>query len=243
MIAYLIEFRQRCLKVALCYAVFFVLTFYYANTLFVWITNPLAKILPLSQSFIATSITTPILTPFRLAADFALILTFPFALSQLWRYIMPALYQHERAQLRFLATLSVVLFALGFIFCFYAILPLLFQFFMAAAPQNVQVLPDMAYTLDFITRMLILFGLCFEVPLLCYALVRFSVVELGFLIRIRSYVIVGAFIMGMLLTPPDVLSQVVLAVPLCLLYELGIVLCRFNLFAAKRLKMQQKQSG
>jgi sec-independent protein translocase protein TatC len=148
----------------------------------------------------------------------------PFALYHLWRFISPGLYKKEQQHIRGLAAISLALFLAGTLFCFYLILPFMFQFFISALPKDVRLMPDMAYTLEFITHMLILFGLCFQVPLICLVLVRLNITSLATLRQIRPYMIVAAFVLGMILTPPDVLSQIMLAVPLCLLYELGIIL-------------------
>ncbi|MGL6030165.1 MAG: twin-arginine translocase subunit TatC, partial [Legionella sp.] len=131
---------------------------------------------------------------------------------------------HELGYIRKLILLSMSLFVLGLLFCFYFILPFMFQFFTHALPAGVRYMPDMSYVLDFITYMLLVFGLCFQVPMLCLILVRLGWLDVATLRTIRPYVIVGAFIIGMLLTPPDVLSQILMAIPLCLLYELGIIL-------------------
>lgn len=186
------------------------------------LVTPLLKQLPANHTLIATRITSPVLTPVKLAADTALLVTAPFALSQLWLFIAPGLYRHERQSIVGALSLSLALFIVGLLFCFYIVLPFMFQFFAHAVPEGVRLMPDMNDAIDFITRMLILFGLCFQVPLLCTTLVRLEWLDVATLKQIRPYVIVAAFTLGMLLTPPDVLSQVMLAVPLCLLYETGI---------------------
>lgn len=244
MLAYLIELRQRCLKILLFFMGVFILFFYYANTLFTWITWPLKSILPPDNPFIATEITTALFTPLHLAANLALLLTLPFALNQIWRYIVPALYASEKRRICWISLTSLLLFCLGLVFCYCCILPLLFQFFLTALPQQVKLMPDIAAIPGFITTMLMLFGLCFQIPLLCFAMVYFGWIGLESLTSIRPYVIVAAFILGMLLTPPDVFSQILLAIPLCLLYELGILFCRLtklSSYAAKLPKKQQKQ--
>jgi sec-independent protein translocase protein TatC len=223
MLIHLLELRRRALATLCCFAALFFLLFYVSGDLYHFIVSPLLAYLPKGQGLIATQITAPLFTPIKLAADAAMLLTAPFALYHLWCFISPGLYQQEQNQLRGVLAISLLLFAIGLIFCFYLILPFMFQFFIHALPRDVKLMPDMVFTLDFITYMLLLFGLCFQVPLVCLILVRFKFLTIVTLKTVRPYVIVGAFIIGMLLTPPDVLSQIMLAVPLCLLYETGII--------------------
>jgi sec-independent protein translocase protein TatC len=224
MLVHLLELRQRLLAVLLCFGALFLLFFLMSGDLYHWLVRPLMHALPLQQGIIATQITSALFTPLKLASSAALLFSMPFALYHLWRFISPGLYKKEQQHIRGLAAISLALFLAGTLFCFYLILPFMFQFFISALPKDVRLMPDMAYTLEFITHMLILFGLCFQVPLICLVLVRLNITSLATLRQIRPYMIVAAFVLGMILTPPDVLSQIMLAVPLCLLYELGIIL-------------------
>lgn len=240
MLNYLLEFRRRAMHVLLFFVSFFFLFFFFANDLFQAAVAPLLGALGSQDSLIATQITSPVLTPLKLAADAAMLCTAPFALFQLWQFVAPGLYHHERYNLRGAILISLLLFLLGILFCYYIVLPFMFQFFAKAVPMSVKLLPDMTYALDFITRMLLLFGLCFQMPLVCLSLVRLGWVDIALLKKIRPYVIVAAFTIGMLLTPPDVLSQVMLAVPLCLLYELGIILGSIRTSKTSRIDLQTK---
>ncbi|ARH01445.1 twin-arginine translocase subunit TatC [Legionella micdadei] len=224
MISHLLELRRRALYVLSLFLVLFLLFFFYANSLFHALVKPLLNALPNQDPLIAIQITSPVFIPIKLAADAAMLCCAPFALLQLWRFAAPGLYKNERCSLRSMIMTSLLLFCLGVLFCFYLILPYMFQFFVKAVPAGVRLMPDMSEALDFITRMLLLFGLCFQVPLLCLTFVSLGWTDLSVLKKIRPYVIVAAFIVGMLLTPPDVVSQIMLAVPLCLLYELGLIL-------------------
>lgn len=221
---YLQELRRRLLFLALIFLVFFALFFSFAKDLFHSLMLPLINALSDKNSLIAIQVASPVIVPIKLAADLALLCTMPFALWQLWRYAAPALYPIERHHLASAICGSLILFITGLLFCFYIVLPFIFHFFIQSLPKDIHLMPDIAYALDFISRMLLIFGLCFQLPLLCWSLVRLNLVEPAFLKEIRPYFIVAAFIIGMLLTPPDVLSQIMLAVPLCLLYELGIFL-------------------
>lgn len=228
MLSHLLELRKRALHIIITFFSFFLLFFFCANDLFHALISPLINALPKENSLIATQITSPVLTPIKLAGDAAMLCTAPFALLQLWCFVAPGLYRHERYNLRGALTSSLLLFCLGVLFCFYLVLPFMFQFFAKAVPLGVKFMPDMTYALDFITRMLLLFGFCFQVPLLCLTLVRLGWLDIQVLKKVRPYVIVAAFTIGMLLTPPGVLSQIMLAVPLCLLYELGIILAKYT---------------
>lgn len=223
MLIHLIELRRRALYTLMWFGAMFFIFFFLAGDLFHALVNPLLKALPGQEGLIATQITSPVFTPLKLAADAAMLLSAPFALYHLWSFISPGLYKNEQEQLRGALILSLILFLAGVLFCFYLVLPFMFQFFAHALPKGVRFMPDMAYALDFITRMLMLFGFCFQVPLICLILVRVKLINVAILKKIRPYIIVSAFIIGMLLTPPDVFSQIMLALPLCILYEIGII--------------------
>ncbi len=222
MLDHLIEFRHRLLMVLAIFCFFFIGFFFYAQHLFAFVVSPLLSTLKGANKLIATEITSTLFVPLELAIDASLLCTAPFALLQGWRFIMPGLYQKERYPLKWIMVASLVLFTLGTLFCFYLILPLMFHFFAKSLPQTVIWMPDISHSLHFIRQMLLVFGLCFQVPLLCWAVVYLGWVETSGLRQLRPYVIVAAFTIGMLLTPPDVLSQLMLALPLWFLYECGI---------------------
>lgn len=223
-IGYLLELRRRFIWIMACFIIIFLGCYGLSNELFHIILSPILQILPGHTKLITTHITTPVLIPLTLAADLAMLATAPIALFHLWRFIAPALYQGERRHLKRIISLSITLFAVGVLFCFYAVLPFVLQLFLNAVPPDVQFMPELTSTIDFMMRMMVLFGLCFQVPLICILLIKTQLITLQTLKAARRYWIVAAFVIGMLLTPPDVLSQVTLAIPLCLLYELGIVL-------------------
>ncbi len=227
MLSHLLELRRRALHVILLFLFLFLVFFFYSNELFHALIKPLLNALPDQGTLIATHITSPIIIPLKLAADAAMLCSAPFALLQVWRFAAPGLYQQERHNLGKVIFISMLLFCLGVLFCFYLILPCMLQFFAKTVPQGVHLMPDMSAAVDFITRMLLFFGFCFQVPLLCLILVRLGWVDLLLLQKVRPYVTVTAFIVAMLLTP-DVLSQIMLAVPLCVLYELGIILVKIR---------------
>lgn len=224
MLTHLLELRRRALRVIIAFVALFVLFFWFAPDLFRQLMSPLLKVLPLQDPLIATQLLTPLIIPIKLATDAAMLCTAPYALLEMWRFASPGLYLRERSTLGWAIVGSLLLFIAGVLFCFYVVLPFMLQFFAQAVPSGVRFMPDISSAVDFITRMLLLFGICFQVPLICVFFVNLGLIRVTALKMIRPYIIVMAFIIGMVLTPPDVLSQIMLAVPLCLLYELGIVL-------------------
>lgn len=224
MLTYLFELRRRLLQVIAVFIALFILFFFLTPELFRVLMRPLLRVLPEHDTLVATQITSPVFTPIKIAIDAAMLSTAPYALFQSWRFASPGLYRRERAILRGAIIASLLLFSAGVLFCFFVALPVMLQFFAQSLPAGVRFMPDIVYAVDFMTRMLLIFGFSFQVPLVCLLLVSLKVIHLSTLKTVRPYVIVGAFTLGMLLTPPDVVSQIMLAVPLCLLYELGILL-------------------
>ncbi|MDF1757762.1 MAG: twin-arginine translocase subunit TatC [Legionellaceae bacterium] len=226
MLNHIIEIRSRIIYVIAFFAVCFGLFFFIADDIFQLLTRPLSQALPKNQSLVATNITTPLFTPINIAANAAFIMTAPFAILHIWRFVFPALYDCELYKLRWALISGFMLFIAGIIFCYFLVLPFVFNFIVKVIPSNVHLLPDMGYTVDFITRMLLIFGLCFQLPLIAIVLVQFKLITICHLKLFRPYFVVLAFILGMLLTPPDVFSQIMLALPLVALYELSIYLAK-----------------
>jgi len=224
---HLIELRQRLLKMVLGFVFVLICLLPFANNIYHWLATPLLVNLPSSAHMIATEITTPFFVPMKAAMLLAVIISSPFMLYQTWAFIAPGLYQHEKRFVLPLIVASFILFLLGMLFAYQIVLPLVIAFFTHTAPEGVVVMTDISHYLDFVISMLIAFGLAFEVPVLVVILVRAGIVKVQTLIEVRSYVIVGAFVIGAIFTPPDVLSQFLLAVPLCLLYELGVLFSKY----------------
>lgn len=228
LVTHLIELRARLLRTVIFFCVALGVGFYFSSPLFLILVRPLLNVLPQGETLIATHLMSPVLTPIQLAVDIALLVTAPVLLYQVWRFIMPGLYPHERQTARGVMMTSLFLFMLGACFAFYLVLPSMLHLLVHATPPGVRFLPEMNQALDFITHMLSLFGFCFQIPLLCRVAVHLGWIKLHTLKSIRPYVVVAAFTLGMLLTPPDVLSQVMLAIPLWLLYELGILIAGYQ---------------
>lgn len=225
--SHLIELRGRLLKSVAAVLLVLLPLLFFANKLYGWLALPLIKHLPQGGTMIATEIASPFLTPLKLAFYVALFIAIPFVLYQLWAFVAPGLYRHEKRLAVPILASAVILFYIGCAFAYFLVLPAVFTFMTAVAPAGVSVMPDIGHYLSFVLGLFLAFGLCFEVPVVLVILVTLGVVTPTQLAESRRYAIVGAFAIAAVLTPPDVLSQTMLAVPMCLLYELGIFGARF----------------
>lgn len=223
LVAHLTELRSRLLRIVLIWMLIFAGLFYFANDLYTFISEPLRAYLPEGTSMIATDVASPFLTPFKLALISALFLAMPFVLHQIWGFIAPGLYKHEKRIALPLLASSIILFYGGMAFAYFVVFPLIFGFFTSTAPDGVAVMTDINSYLDFVMTLFLAFGLAFEIPVATVLLVLAGVVTVTKLREIRPYVIIGCFVIGMVLTPPDVISQTLLAGPMWLLYEAGIL--------------------
>lgn len=227
LLLHLIELRKRLLScVCLLFGVFFALA-YFANDLYSLLARPLLKFLPPDHGLIATNVAAPLFIPYELTFVFSFFMIVPFVLYQAWGFIAPALYRKEKRMVWPLLFISTLLFYCGFGFAYFVVLPVLFKLLVHTAPVGVNVSPDMTEYFDFTLKLLLVFGVVFEVPVITVLLIWSGVVRRSQLIKFRPYAIVGAFVIGMLVAPPDVLSQTLLAVPLWLLFEAGIFLSKF----------------
>ena len=227
LIAHLAELRNRLLRSLVCVFVVFLGLSVFANDIYALIAGPLLAQLPEESSMIATEVAAPFLVPFKLTFFAAVFVSVPYLLYQAWAFVAPGLYQNERRLVLPLISSSVILFYLGNAFAFFIVFPLLFAFLTSSAPVGVTVMTDIGHYLNFILKMFFAFGLAFEVPIVIILLVWTGIASVESLAKKRPYIIVGAFTAGMLLTPPDIISQVLLAVPVWLLFELGLILGRF----------------
>lgn len=227
LVAHLTELRSRLLRIVCIWLVIFAGLFYFANDIYSFVSEPLRALMPEGTSMIATDVASPFLTPFKLTLISALFLAMPFVLHQVWSFIAPGLYKHEKRLAIPLLASSIVLFYSGMAFAYFVVFPLVFGFFTSAAPEGVAVMTDINSYLDFVLTLFMAFGLSFEIPVATVLLVLAGVVDVQTLTKSRPYVVVGCFAIGMVLTPPDVISQTLLAVPMWLLYEVGILFSRF----------------
>jgi sec-independent protein translocase protein TatC len=226
-ISHLIELRSRLVKSMLAIIILFVCLFPWASNLYALLAKPMLAVLPVGGQMIATDVTTPFFVPMKVAMMAAFVIALPYVLYQIWAFIAPGLYTHEKRLVVPLIVSSTILFVVGMAFAYFLVFPVVFGFIAKSAPVGVAVMTDIDKYLGFVLTMFVAFGITFEVPVIVIVLVRMGVVSLDKLREIRPYVIVGAFVVGAIFTPPDVVSQFMLAVPLWLLYELGLLLARF----------------
>ena len=227
LLAHLAELRSRLLRAVLAVLIVFFPLFYVANDLYTWVAGPLRAVLPEGSTMIATEVASPFLTPFKLALVSAFFLAIPYVLHQVWGFVSPGLYRHEKRLAIPLLASSVVLFYAGMAFAYYAVFPLVFAFLTSAGPEDVAIATDINAYLSFVLKLFFAFGFAFEIPIATLLMVWSGAADVASLKAKRAYVVVGCFLMGMLLTPPDVISQLLLAIPMWLLYELGILFARF----------------
>lgn len=227
LLGHLIELRNRLLRSIAAVILVFVALAYFAQDIYHYLALPLMSVLPENSSMIATDVAAPFFAPFKLTFIVAFCLAVPYVLFQVWQFIAPALYQREKRLMAPLVISSTLLFYSGIAFAYFIVFPIIFAFFTSVAPEGVTVATDITSYLDFVLKLFLAFGLSFEIPVAILLLVWSGTVSRQKLSEKRPYIIVGAFILGMLLTPPDVLSQILLAIPMCLLFEVGLFLSRF----------------
>lgn len=226
---HLVELRDRLLRVVGFVLILFLVLSPFANSLYAALAKPLIASLPLGSTMIATQVAAPFLTPFKFTFMFAVFVSIPFILYQVWSFVAPGLYATERRIAFPLLVSSTVLFYVGVAFAYFVVFPLVFGFLMNTAPEGVAVMTDISAYLDFVLTLFFAFGAAFEVPVATVLLIWSGVTTVESLVAKRSYIIVGAFVIGMIFTPPDVLSQILLAVPICLLFEVGLLAAKWLL--------------
>ncbi|ASF16841.1 twin-arginine translocase subunit TatC [Shewanella xiamenensis] len=227
LISHLLELRSKLLKSIASVLIVFICSVYWANDIYHYMAIPLMQSLPLGGSMIATDVAAPFFAPFKLTLVLSFFVAVPYVLFQIWSFVAPGLYKHEKRLVMPLLFSSTVLFYLGIAFAYYVVFPVVFGFFANTAPEGVQVATDISSYLDFVLKLFFAFGLSFEIPIAVVLLCWAGVTTPEDLKQKRPYIIVGAFVVGMLLTPPDVISQTMLAVPMLLLFEGGLFAARF----------------
>ena len=222
LVAHLTELRDRLLRAVLAVLVGFIVLFPFANEIYGFVSAPLRELMPEGSTMIATGVASPFLTPFKLSLVLAIFMAIPVILYQIWGFVAPGLYQKEKRIALPLLASSVLLFYAGALFAYFFVFPLIFAFFTSVGPESVQVMTDINSYLDFVLKLFLAFGIAFEMPIAAVILIWTGVTTAESLSQKRPYIIVGCFVFGMLLTPPDVISQSLLAIPMWLLFELGV---------------------
>ena len=222
----LIELRSRLIKCSIAVVFCFVCLIYFSNEIYQTLAEPLQAFLPANSSMIATEVASPFLTPLKLTFFVSLLASMPYSLNQIWKFIAPGMYQNEKS-LSFLVMLSsLLLFYAGIVFTYFLVLPLVFSFFTGSAPEGILVMTDISRYLDFVLSMMFAFSFAFEIPVFIFLLIWSGVSSPESLSAKRPYVIIGCFTVGMFVTPPDVISQTLLAIPAWLLFEGGLLMAR-----------------
>ncbi len=239
--SHLVELRDRLLRAVLVILVLFLALFSFSNELYSLLAEPLLIHLPQGSGMIATDVASPFLTPFKLAMMSAIFISMPFLLYQLWAFIAPGLYKHEKSLAFPLLFSSIILFYLGMVFAYFVVFPLMFAFFTGIALEGVTMMTDITKYLDFVLKMFFAFGMAFEVPIATILVISTGMTTADKLAEKRAYIIVVAFIAGMLLTPPDVVSQMLLAVPMWILFELGLIFSRILTRKKVRLAKEREE--
>ena len=237
--SHLVELRDRLLRAVLVVLIIFLALFSFSNELYTLLAEPLLIHLPTGSSMIATEVASPFLTPFKLAMMSAIFISMPFLLYQLWAFIAPGLYKHEKSLAFPLLFSSIILFYLGMVFAYFVVFPLMFKFFTGIALEGVTMMTDITKYLDFVLKMFFAFGMAFEVPIATILVISTGMTTADKLAEKRPYIIVVAFVAGMLLTPPDVISQMLLAVPMWILFELGLIFSR--LLTRKKIRLAKER--
>lgn len=227
-ISHLIELRNRLLRIVLGFVVVFIAFFPFANKIYALLAAPLLSKLPAGGQMIATAVTTPFFVPMKVAMMAAFIVSLPYTMYQAWAFVAPGLYSHEKKFMVPMVIASSLLFLSGMAFAYFAVFPVVFGFIVSSAPQGVAVMTDIGSYLDFVLTLFFAFGLAFQVPIAVVMTVRFGWLTIDQLKDARGYVVVGSFIIGAIFTPPDIISQFMLAIPMWMLFELGLIVASFS---------------
>ena len=224
---HLIELRDRLLHMVLAILIVFIALFAFSEDIFTIAAEPLLALMPEGTSMIATGVTSPFLVPFKLVLLLSVLLTIPYLLHQIWAFIAPGLYSHEKRMATPLLVSSVILFYAGAAFAYFVVFPLIFAFFTSVGPDDITIMTDINSYLSFVLKLFFAFGIAFEIPIAAVLMIWAGITTPDDLARKRPYIIVGCFVFGMLLTPPDIISQSLLAVPMWILFEFGVFFGRF----------------
>lgn len=227
LLVHILELRKKLINCLIVICIVFISLVFFSNKIYKFISEPLIKCLPIGASMIATDITAPFFIPIKLVFIITIFITFPFILYQIWSFLLPALNVNEKKFLLPTIFLSLIFFYLGIVFSYYIIFPIAFKFFIETSPNNILISVDIHKYLDFVITMFISFGISFEIPIITFLSCYLQITSIKYLKSKRPYVFVISFILGMLLTPPDIISQTLLAIPLYFLFEIGLFFSNF----------------
>ena len=224
--SHLIELRSRLIRVIICLGILSIVGIPFASEIYSFVASPLLNILPEGSSMIATQVTSPFMAPIKLVLFVALLVTMPYLFYEVWMFMSPGLYKNEKTFIAPLMASTSILFAAGVAFAYFIVCPIIFKFFIASAPNSIQVMTDISQYLDFVIKLVFAFGIAFEIPIATFLLIKSGIMKKDALVNSRPYLVILFFVMGMLLTPPDIFSQLFLAIPMWILFELGLLISR-----------------
>tara|TARA_B100000965_G_C19580380_1_gene753258 strand:- start:1422 stop:2123 length:702 start_codon:yes stop_codon:yes gene_type:complete len=223
---HLLELRARLLKVIIVFGAISIVGIPFANDIYAFVASPLIQLLPANTSMIATEVASPFMAPIKLVLYLALLVSMPWLFYQIWLFISPGLYKNEKTFTAPLLLSTIILFFIGASFAFFVVCPIIFKFFIGMAPESIQVMTDINQYLTFIFKLVFAFGIAFEIPIATVLIVQSGIISKASLLKIRPYLIILFLVIGMLLTPPDIFSQLFLAIPMWVLFELGLLFTR-----------------
>ena len=224
--SHLLELRSRLIRVIICLGILSIAGIPFASEIYSFVASPLLNILPEGSSMIATQVTSPFMAPIKLVLFVALLVTMPYLFYEVWMFMSPGLYKNEKTFIAPLMASTSILFAAGVAFAYFIVCPIIFKFFIASAPNSIQVMTDISQYLNFVIKLVFAFGIAFEIPIATFLLIKSGIMKKDTLVNSRPYLVILFFVMGMLLTPPDIFSQLFLAIPMWVLFELGLLISR-----------------
>lgn len=224
--SHLLELRSRLIRVIICLGILSIAGIPFASEIYSFVASPLLNILPEGSSMIATQVTSPFMAPIKLVLFVALLVTMPYLFYEVWMFMSPGLYKNEKTFIAPLMASTSILFAAGVAFAYFIVCPIIFKFFIASAPNSIQVMTDISQYLDFVIKLVFAFGIAFEIPIATFLLIKSGIMKKDALVNSRPYLVILFFVLGMLLTPPDIFSQLFLAIPMWVLFELGLLISR-----------------
>ena len=224
--SHLLELRSRLIRVIICLGILSIAGIPFASEIYSFVASPLLNILPEGSSMIATQVTSPFMAPIKLVLFVALLVTMPYLFYEVWMFMSPGLYKNEKTFIAPLMASTSILFAAGVAFAYFIVCPIIFKFFIASAPNSIQVMTDISQYLNFVIKLVFAFGIAFEIPIATFLLIKSGIMKKDALVNSRPYLVILFFVIGMLLTPPDIFSQLFLAIPMWVLFELGLLISR-----------------
>lgn len=224
--SHLLELRTRLIRVLFFMGILSLATIPFASEIYAYVASPLLDILPTGSMMIATQVTSPFMAPLKLVLFSALLITMPYLFYEIWMFMSPGLYKNEKSFIAPLMISTILLFSSGVAFAYFVVCPIIFKFFIGVAPESIMVMTDISEYLNFIIKLIFAFGIAFEIPVATFLLIRAGIVQKETLVKARPYLIILFFVIGMLLTPPDIFSQLFLALPMWLLFEVGLLISR-----------------